>query len=80
MGSSHRDRTIYRENEAKEKEKRSPRITTLNFLRQLTNGPNKLVIHYSMLEMLVRDKHSSFFNPFVLRKNEVLCVNTTSEP
>ncbi len=31
----------------------------------LTNGSNMLVFHYSSVEMLVRDKQSSFLDPFI---------------
>jgi hypothetical protein len=39
----------------------------LLFLTQPTlwEPPNKSVLHYSKLEMLVRDKHSSLLDPFV---------------
>jgi hypothetical protein len=52
-------------------------FTTLCFLRNLQIGPNKLVLHYSVLTILVRHKHSSLFDPFInYEKNEVLRICT----
>ena len=49
------------------------RIHNTSFSSKLTNWHNKLVLHYSRLEMLVRDKHSSLLDPFVsYAKIEVL--------
>jgi hypothetical protein len=49
------------------------RIHSTSFSSRLTNGSNKLVLHYNGLEMLVRDKHSSLLDPFISKaKNEVL--------
>jgi hypothetical protein len=41
------------------------RIHKTSFSSQLTNWLNKLVLHYIMLRMLVRDKHSSVMEPTV---------------
>jgi hypothetical protein len=39
----------------------------------ITNGINKLVLHYSMLEILVRYKHSRLLDPFVSYKKMKGC-------
>ncbi len=39
-------------------------IHNASFSSQLTNGPIKPVIHYTMLERLARDKQSSLLGPF----------------
>jgi hypothetical protein len=40
-------------------------IHNTSFSMQLTNGPNKVVLHYTRLEWLAREKYSSLFGPFV---------------
>ncbi len=40
-------------------------IHSTSFSSHLTNKPKKLVLYYSGLEMLVRDKLSILLNPFV---------------
>jgi hypothetical protein len=49
------------------------RIHNTLFSSQLTIGPNKLVLHFTGLERLARDKHSSLLDPFIsYEENEVL--------
>ncbi len=50
-------------------------ICNTSFSLKLTNWLNKLVLHNSRLGMLVRFKHSSLLDPFILvRKIEVLWI------
>jgi hypothetical protein len=59
----------------KENENMDPGVilTTLHFLYNLQIGPKARVLHYTKLEILARDKHSSLLEPFIsYAKNEVL--------
>jgi hypothetical protein len=50
-------------------------FTPLHLLHNLMNGPNKLVLHYTGLERLARDKQSSLLGRFVsYEENEVLSI------
>ncbi len=52
-------------------------IHNTSFSSLLMNCPNKLVLCYSRLEMLVKDKQSSLLDPFVSYEiNEVLRIRT----
>ncbi len=47
------------------------RIRNTSFSASVTNGPNKIV-HYTRMERVARDKHSSLLNPFLsYEKNEL---------
>ncbi len=55
------------------------RIHNTSFSTELTNVFNKLVSHWSSLEMLARDKNTILWGPFVSDKeNEVVEYNTRS--
>ncbi len=47
-------------------------IFTTHFLYNLQMGPKSTVLHYTGLERLTRDKHSSFLGPYVDCKENVL--------
>jgi len=48
-------------------------LTTLHFPRNLLIGPNKLVLHYTRLQRLTRDKPSSLLASVIsYKENEVL--------
>ncbi len=49
------------------------RIHNSLFSSQLTKWTNKPLLHYSRLEILVRDKHSSLFDQFITYEKMISC-------
>jgi hypothetical protein len=50
-------------------------FTTLHFLSNLWNWPNKIVFHYTRLKRVARDRHSSLLDPFICcEENELLLI------
>jgi hypothetical protein len=50
-------------------------IHNTSFSSKFKNEPNKLVLHYAMLERFTTRKHSSLMDPFVsYEENEVLWI------